>query len=798
MTGQRKTPGGGWIRTGALGYCVTERSVVITDANTSVAAAALNYARAGFAVIPLHGVGADGGCTCKEWREHHSADHAPGGKQTGKHPVRGQWTKGAALSTADAHAVWNEESPWANVGIRTGVVSGFWVLDVDPAAGGFESLAKLLAHTGPLETFTVRTGGGGLHYWFACPDFPVTNGSNREIKKLFGPGLDIRGDGGQVVAPPSVSGRGAYTIAASLPIGSGPAKLLELLTDRSGHQAAREISTHVVEDLPFSADLPESERVRVERYARSVLEAEAQTYRNAVPGTGNETLFTAACNVLEIAQSPWNLVTAQEGFEKLDAARLVRNASHPYRGGQDELEFAKTWASAQNRVVGQGRALPVAPDAGLGFDPSPFSHGPAGPGLSSYPPIVAPGASALPSATNSDLFAAPGTEASSNTSGPGAQGNPAAIAPSGQPVSILDQIRARTLGLDELAGLTPPTPLIEGVLDEQTLAVLAGQFGTFKTFIALDWLLCIATGTPWLGHAVPRARPVRLVVGEGVAGLYGRVKAWEKGKGVTVPPDMFKAVRGAVNLGQVEQVMAVAELARERGEAVIAFDTLARCSVGLEENKASDQARVTDAAGWIREHAGATTLLLHHAGHGGERARGSSAIEDNADTSWFASLTSDQNRHHSRPRKLECRKMKDAELTGDILVRFEQDDDRDHGGTGSGWLTASNQAGARVDIIEGIPFSSPGPQFGVFALDDPLLLTEGVATVAQVFLDVFREGNGGTQAQVWSIASQGRYRMAKSTFYAAWNRLIEKGAIRQVHGRNTFRYLTPEEREKDA
>lgn len=768
---------------------------MITDANTSVPDAALSYARAGFAVIPLHGVGPDGGCTCKDWREGRSADHAPGGKQTGKHPVRGQWTKGAALSSADAHSVWNEESPWANVGIRTGVISGFWVLDVDPAAGGFESLAKLLAHTGPLETFTVRTGGGGLHYWFACPDFPVTNGSNREIKRLFGPGLDIRGDGGQVVAPPSVSGRGAYSVHASLPIGSGPAKLLDLLRAAAGRSTDATVATHVVEDLPFSADLPESERVRVERYARSVIEAEAQTYRNAVPGTGNETLFTAACNMLEIAQSPWNLVTAQEAYEKLDAARLVRNASHPYRGGQDELEFAKTWASAQNRVVGQGRALPVAPDAGVRFDPSPFSPGPVEPGtypLTSYPPVVPMQAPSLPGGpanlvTGSDLFAAPGTDAP-------AMASVIATAPITGTSSILDQLRARTLGLDELAGLTPPTPLIEGVLDEQTLAVLAGQFGTFKTFIALDWLLCIATGTPWLGHAVPRARPVRLVVGEGVAGLYGRVRAWEKGKGVRVPPDMFKAVRGAVNLGAPEQVMAVAELARERGEAVIAFDTLARCSVGLEENKASDQARVTDAAGWIREHAGATTLLLHHAGHGGERARGSSAIEDNADTSWIASLTSENNRHHSRPRKLECRKMKDAELTGDILVRFEQDDDRDHGGTGSGWLTASTPAGARVDVIEGIPFSSPGPQFGVGVLRDPLLLTDGVATVAQVFLDVFKEGNGGTKAEVWSAAQQKPYGMAKNTFYAAWNRLIEKSAIQKVHGTTSFRYVTPEER----
>lgn len=768
---------------------------MITDASTGVPDAALSYARAGFAVIPLHGVGPDGGCTCKDWREGRSADHAPGGKQTGKHPVRGQWTKGAALSTADAHTVWNEESPWANVGIRTGVVSGFWVLDVDPAAGGFESLAKLLAHTGPLETFTVRTGGGGLHYWFACPDFPVTNASNREIKRLFGPGLDIRGDGGQVVAPPSVSGRGSYSVHASLPIGAGPERLLELLRASTGRTAEANVSTHVVEDLPFHADLADGERVRVERYARAVIEDEAQTYRNAVPGTGNETLFLSACNMLEIAQSPWNLVTAQECFDKLDAARIARNATHPYRAGQDELEFAKTWASAQNRVVGQGRALPVAPGAGLGFDPSPFSPGPAGPGT--YPPINPFTAQAPATSSQTpgiDLFAAPGTDAPA-TSGPGTAAPTTAGSPASS-LSILDQLRARTLGMEELAALRPPVPLIEGVLDEQTTAVLAGQFGTFKTFIALDWLLCIATGTAWLGHAVPRARPVRLVVGEGVAGLYARVRAWEKGKGVTVPADMFKAVRGAVQLGRPEEVMAVAELAREREEAVIAFDTLATCSDGLKENEADDMKKVHSAAGWIREHAGATTLLLHHAGHSGERARGNSALEDGADSSWFVQLTSPPDRHHARPRRLEHRKTKDAELSPPILVRFEQDDDRDHGGTGSGWLTASTAGGARVDVIEGVPFTSPGPQFGAAPLRDPLLLSEGVNTIAQVFLDVFREGNGGSKAEVWSAARQKPYSMARNTFYAAWNRLIELGAVRQVHGRAAYRYLTPEEREQ--
>jgi hypothetical protein len=817
------------VARGSLGFCVTEWSVVITDANTGVPAAALAYVRAGFAIIPLHGVGEDNGCTCEDWTVRRNAAHGPGGKQAGKHPMRKQWTQGAALSAADVHSIWFEESPRANVGIRTGVVSGFWVLDVDPEAGGLESLARLVAYTGPLDTYTVKTGGDGLHFWWACPDFPVTNGSNREIKARFGPGLDIRGDGGQVVAPPSRSGKGAYEVARAAAINPPPARLLELLRAPEAPSAAT-VTTHVVEDLPFNADLDEAERARVEKYARAVIKAEADTYRQAVPGTGNETLFTSACSMLEIAQSPWNLVTSQEVYEALDAARIMRNATHPYRGGQDELEFAKTWASAQSRVVGQGRALPAALDAGLGFDPSPFSSAPAGSGRFSltdlYPPVSpspAPGQGVFdpamfsppssiggssstpdagwghthPARSAAGVAGTPsGTEQFSNASGAGAQGIPAANVASG-PLTVLDQLRALSLDRHELGGITPPAPLIEGVLDAGTLAVLSGQFGTFKTFIALDWLLCIATGLPWMGRAVPAAHPVRLIVGEGVSGLDARVSAWEKSRGVVVPRGMFTAVRRAWKLDSDAQMAALAELARERGEAVVAFDTLSQCAGALKENDSSDMARVSDVAGLLREHAGATTLLLHHAGHSGERARGSSVIEDNADTSWFVSLTAD-NRHHSRPRKLEHRKTKDAELTETVYVRFEQDDDREHGGTGSGWLSPSDAQGRVQVLVEGVPFVSPHAQYGVAPLRDPLLMTEGLATVAQVFMDVFAEGNGGTKAEVGAVARQKPYGMAKNTFYASWNRLVQKGVIARVHGTAAWRYLTPEERGDDV
>jgi hypothetical protein len=92
----------------------------------------------------------------------------------------------------------------SNVGIATGGGSGIFVLDVDVKDGGGKSLADLISEHGPLpDTLQVTTGGGGSHYYFRHPGGQVKNGVS------IRPGLDIRGDGGQVVAPPSlhVSGR---------------------------------------------------------------------------------------------------------------------------------------------------------------------------------------------------------------------------------------------------------------------------------------------------------------------------------------------------------------------------------------------------------------------------------------------------------------------------------------------------------------------------------------------------------------------------------------------------------------
>ena len=94
---------------------------------------------------------------------------------------------------------WFWRWPRAGVGVVTGRVSGLVVLDVDPAHGGGASLARLEAAHGPLPaTVACRTGGGGRHLYFAHPGGVVRNRAG------LAQGLDLRGDGGYVVAPPSL------------------------------------------------------------------------------------------------------------------------------------------------------------------------------------------------------------------------------------------------------------------------------------------------------------------------------------------------------------------------------------------------------------------------------------------------------------------------------------------------------------------------------------------------------------------------------------------------------------------
>ena len=67
---------------------------------------------------------------------------------------------------------------------------------------------------------------------------------------------------------------------------------------------------------------------------------------------------------------------------------------------------------------------------------------------------------------------------------------------------------------DELRARPVPAWIIDGVLPGERDAMLFGEACSGKTFVALDMLLCIANGVPWMGHQVPEPLDVALFVGE--------------------------------------------------------------------------------------------------------------------------------------------------------------------------------------------------------------------------------------------------------------------------------------------
>jgi hypothetical protein len=100
---------------------------------------------------------------------------------------------------AEEIVAWFDRHPDANVGIVTGKISGIVVIDIDVAHGGPASVAELERAHGPLPvTIEARTGGGGRHLYYLHPG--RTQGNRAGLR----PGIDVRGDGGCVVAPPSI------------------------------------------------------------------------------------------------------------------------------------------------------------------------------------------------------------------------------------------------------------------------------------------------------------------------------------------------------------------------------------------------------------------------------------------------------------------------------------------------------------------------------------------------------------------------------------------------------------------
>lgn len=174
--------------------------------------------------------------------------------------------------------------------------------------------------------------------------------------------------------------------------------------------------------------------------------------------------------------------------------------------------------------------------------------------------------------------------------------------------------------------------LVDGYLENDALGMLYGPSGGGKSFVAVSLACSIATGTKWFGMSVKQGA-VFYIAGEGHQGLTRRFAAWSKATGTAITKEtpLFKSNRAVQFLDADSAEVVTTEvhaLAERTGyvPSLIQIDTLARNFGNGDENKQQDANRFVEAMDALRRQFGCHIMVVHHAGHDSERARGSSVF----------------------------------------------------------------------------------------------------------------------------------------------------------------------------
>jgi hypothetical protein len=282
------------------------------------ARAAAVYAPLGFAVIPMHTTRPGGACSCS----------APACPDPGKHPRLRGWQQLAAVDAAVVGQWWRRW-PQANLALATG--RRFDVLDLDGDQGE-EALRAVLSiapteHPGPVA----RTGGSGWHLLYA------PTGLGNRVGLL--PGVDWRGRGGLIVAPPSQHASGhRYTwvrpLTATLP--EAPAALRRLLDPPAAVRTT-------LPPAPTSAG-------HSGRYGRAALARERANVATAPVGRRNATLNRAAFNLGQLVAA---------GLLEADQVRAVLLAAALEAGNPETKARATIKSGLDGGAAKPRKARPV-------------------------------------------------------------------------------------------------------------------------------------------------------------------------------------------------------------------------------------------------------------------------------------------------------------------------------------------------------------------------------------------------------------------------------------------------------
>lgn len=211
----------------------------------------------------------------------------------------------------------------------------------------------------------------------------------------------------------------------------------------------------------------------------------------------------------------------------------------------------------------------------------------------------------------------------------------------------------------------PPSWMIKGFLPRAELAVLFGESGSGKSFLALDVAVDIAMGTPWRGRTTRKGRVV-YVAAEGAGGFRNRLKAIGQQRGIELDQIPIGVIADAPNMLEKADALDVAKAIVAAGGAdLVIMDTWAQVTAGANENSGEDMGRALTHCKGIHRATGALVLLVHHSGKDSSRgARGWSGLRAAADVE-LEVLRNDN------ARSVSVTKLKDGEDGAEFGFRLE-------------------------------------------------------------------------------------------------------------------------------
>ena len=526
----------------------------------------------------------------------------------GKEPaLEGNWRKHASSDPAKLKA-------WLAAGYNLALDcgrSGVVVVDLDTdketgATVGEAMWTRLQAEHGDVAgTYEAATPSGGAHLYF-------TGTAPSTVSKLA-PKVDTRGEGGYVLVAPSVVDGRPYKVVDGDDVEPLPAWIGERLTARTEGKSA---APGVELDQPHNVE----RAIRWLQGRPPLAESEGADAGTLYAANVVMDFGLSAEEAAEVLIEHLRIEPRDQRFEAFverkvaNAERYRQNAvgawAQPPHGERFGEAVAKLGEEAAARAVHDTKALSrVVGDEAL-----------------------AARIAALPDAERQVLLAYPSL---------------------------------RPLDYAARQAMPAPSFLIDHMLPDEGVTLIYGDEQSFKTFILLEWLLCLAAGVPVFGkYAVPAGGVETLLLSsEGPRGIARlREKAWYRAHPdvdpAALPFRLAPAVPKVVDKASVEAAIIWCKVFGYRPK-VVAVDTYTSSTAGLSQNDETTVTAFKDMAHRFRDAFGAVTVVLHHPNKGGEEVRGSGAITADTDGRWFI-------KRPSRPglvTVMKCEKLKDCDLS---------------------------------------------------------------------------------------------------------------------------------------